>query len=716
MDTKLKSGRKLSVILVVLLLAVCSLGMMLTYPVLERQNTREKNSSDRMLVDIEEMGESLALGNYILCNEYTKKTSRAEVLEEFGSSTSFGLLRKYMECGVFDMEGNSLLESTSDAEAERLLDESGQEYGFRAEFEFSAAGELVKTSVTGESLSPADEYSAENLYAGCVENAEGGIVTLERPEAVVIVYGMTEEKLEEYTGWYSQDEYEPYLLIDFTGFQAYAMIFAAAAAAGGLLIPCIPGVEKPKGVIFRIPFEIVGCALLFLAVPLTGIGFVVWHTLNGSLYHVLFADVPALALNFLLWAAFYAVVWWGFSCLREIFTMGTAYWKERTITAMVVRRVMDWTKKRGGQLGGTVKTGAGKLRRFAGSAKRFFQRQYDAMLHMDLKNQSTRAVLKAVAVNFVILAVISCLWFYGIFVLLVYSAGLFLLLRRYLNDLRGKYEILLRTTNRLAEGNLDAPIEGDAGLFNPVQEELKKIRKGFKKAVDEEVKNERMKTELVTNVSHDLRTPLTAIITYTDLLKSEKDEEKRKEYIDVLERKSLRLKVLIEDLFEISKAASGTVAMNYMNVDIVNLLKEVGLENEGKLREANLEVRWKLPEKKIVMWLDSQKTYRIFENLIVNIAKYAMPHTRVYIELEEQESAVRISMKNVSARELDFNPEEITDRFVRGDSSRNTEGSGLGLAIAKSFSQLQHGTLAVSTEADLFRADIMLPKLEETSG
>ena len=296
--------------------------------------------------------------------------------------------------------------------------------------------------------------------------------------------------------------------------------------------------------------------------------------------------------------------------------------------------------------------------------------------------------------------------------LIIYSVILFLFLRKYVKDLQEKYKLLLKSTNELAEGHLDAPIEGDIGLFNPIQDELKKIQKGFKKAVDEEVKNERMKTELVTNVSHDLRTPLTAIITYTDLLKNEKDEEKRNEYIEVLERKSLRLKVLIEDLFEISKAASKNVVMHFMKVDIVDLIKQAGLENDSKIKEANLDFRWKLPEHKLVMWLDSQKTYRIFENLIVNITKYAMPYTRVYIEMTEQENSVHISMKNVSATELNFDTEEITDRFVRGDTSRNTEGSGLGLAIAKSFIELQHGTLKISTEADLFKADITLPKLD----
>ena len=153
--------------------------------------------------------------------------------------------------------------------------------------------------------------------------------------------------------------------------------------------------------------------------------------------------------------------------------------------------------------------------------------------------------------------------------------------------------------------------------------------------------------------------------------------------------------------------------MNFMKADVAELLKQVGLENDSRIREANLDVRWNLPKEKVVMLLDSQKTYRIFENLIVNITKYAMPHTRVYIEMRDEGNEVCISMKNVSAAELDFDASEITDRFVRGDAARNTEGSGLGLAIAKSFTELHYGTLEVSTEADLFKVHIRLPKRTE---
>lgn len=192
--------------------------------------------------------------------------------------------------------------------------------------------------------------------------------------------------------------------------------------------------------------------------------------------------------------------------------------------------------------------------------KAFLHHQYEAILQMDLRDKGNKGILRIVILNFLLLLVVKLFSYsIGLIPLIVYSIILFFVMKKVLNEIKKKYQLLLKSTNQLAEGQLDLPIEGDVGIFRPIQDELKKIQSGFKKAVDEEVKNERMKTELVTNVSHDLRTPLTAIITYIDLLKNEKDEEKRKEYTEVLERKSLRLKALIEDLFEMSKAASKTI-------------------------------------------------------------------------------------------------------------------------------------------------------------
>ena len=220
-----------------------------------------------------------------------------------------------------------------------------------------------------------------------------------------------------------------------------------------------------------------------------------------------------------------------------------------------------------------------------------------------------------------------------------------------------------------------------------------------------------MKTDLITNVSHDLKTPLTAIITYVDLLKKEDlTEEERSKYIGILDQKANRLKILIEDLFEVSKATSKAITLNIVDIDIVSLMRQVKLELQDKIDATDLIFRWQLPEEKIVLPLDSQRTYRVFENLIVNITKYAMPHSRAYITMENTENHVKITMKNISATELDFNPSEITERFVRGDASRNTEGSGLGLAIAKSFTELQGGRLEISTDADLFTVEITFLK------
>ena len=220
-----------------------------------------------------------------------------------------------------------------------------------------------------------------------------------------------------------------------------------------------------------------------------------------------------------------------------------------------------------------------------------------------------------------------------------------------------------------------------------------------------------MKAELITNVSHDLKTPLTAIITYVNLLKDPGlTEEQRREYLDTLERKSLRLKVLIEDLFEVSKANSGNITLNLMAVDIVNLIRQVHFEMKDKLDEAGLDVRMSLPDEKIILSLDSQKTYRIYENLLGNVAKYALRGTRVYVNGFEINDTVVITIKNISAKELTVDASELSERFVRGDIARNTEGSGLGLAIAKSFTELQGGVLELEVDGDLFKATTVFPR------
>ena len=304
--------------------------------------------------------------------------------------------------------------------------------------------------------------------------------------------------------------------------------------------------------------------------------------------------------------------------------------------------------------------------------------------------------------------------------MLFYSMALYLVLKKYIRHIQVQYKHLLTATQSIAAGNLQTEFPGDWGVFESYKSQLAEIQLGFSKAVEEEVKSQRMRTELITNVSHDLKTPLTAIITYIDLLKEENiTQEQRKEYVNTLERKSLRLKVLIEDLFEVSKANSGSVTLEPVPVDICNLMRQVYLEYEDKMKEAGLQVRFGVPEEKVILQLDSQKTYRIFENLYVNIIKYALHDTRVFVTVERrggndgEHSGVHIEMKNISEREITGNPQELSERFVRGDASRNSEGSGLGLAIARSFTELQGGRFRIKADGDLFKVILEWPEPQE---
>ena len=343
--------------------------------------------------------------------------------------------------------------------------------------------------------------------------------------------------------------------------------------------------------------------------------------------------------------------------------------------------------------------------------KKYWEQFKEEIAQVDLGDETRKTILKLVVGNFIVLSVITCLWFFGILGLVIYSIIVFFVADHFYTKVQNDYNRLLKATSRIAEGDLDTVIAEDIGIFESMKEELTKIRTGFKKAVEEEVKSQRMKTELITNVSHDLKTPLTAITTYVELLKKDGiTDEERKEYIDTLERKSLRLKVLIEDLFEVSKANSENITLNLMKVDLVKLMKQVVVEHSEKYAEAAINLCWKVPEEKVELVLDGQKTYRIFENLFVNIQKYAMKGSRVYIEVMDVDGQVKVVMKNMSAAPLNIAAEELTERFVRGDASRNTEGSGLGLAIAKSFIEAQKGTFEIVVDGDLFKTTIVWKK------
>ncbi len=271
-----------------------------------------------------------------------------------------------------------------------------------------------------------------------------------------------------------------------------------------------------------------------------------------------------------------------------------------------------------------------------------------------------------------------------------------------------KFNNIVLDTEKIVSGNLTGRIEVKGkGILSVLARNIGNMQEGVKKAFEEQVKSERLKAELITNVSHDLKTPLTSIINSVNLLKREGlSAEEQRNYIDILERKAERMRLLIEDLFEASKLSSGAVELQFEKIDIAALLHQALGEFDEKIRDSKLIFKVDAPRQKIYAWLDGRKIWRVFENLISNILKYAMPGTRVYVNLAETPDRVLLTMKNISAYELDLEATEIFERFKRGDKSRNTEGSGLGLAIAKSIVDLHGGKLSIEIDGDLFKVSV----------
>lgn len=645
-------------------------------------------------------------------SEETYEDDISSIADDFQSnlysqwSEDFSAIRSFIEYEVLDGSGTTLDTNQSLADSQESLYDSldniqtnsilntDSGYAFVAVIEYGKKGNIESTTfLTHEkdnssqalnelARSDPGEYLRDYYYYSG---------TFQPPQDRIYCFAMTKTALEAYS------DYDPSILYANSGYDTTAdlvvlfMTFVGFVCAAAFLLPFIKVLETGNEKIFSYPFEpvclIALCVVSVAASVTANPGALDHQSIRSVLISIGLPETVATVIQYLWgllgWVLIFAVCYWAAACFRHIFTMGL---KEYLQKRVLIYRFWPWITK-------------------------WCRRIYQGLLHIDLRDDASRVLLKLVLINFIILGFISLLWYWGLAALIIYSVILFLLLRKYVRKIQDQYQLLLQATNELAQGNLNGTIPEDLGVFEPFREEVDKIRTGFRKAVDEEVKSTKMKTDLITNVSHDLKTPLTAIITYVDLLKDPNlSAEERKKYIQILDQKANRLKLLIEDLFEISKATSKTVQLNIMDVDIVSLLRQVKLELQDKIEATDLSFRWQLPEEKVVLPLDSQRTYRVFENLLVNITKYAMPHTRVYITMEETENHVKITMKNISATELNFNPSEITERFVRGDASRNTEGSGLGLAIAKSFTELQGGRLEVFTDADLFTVEITFLK------
>ena len=753
MDTKLKNSRDrhwLGILLLILLTAVMAAATVSSYPYM-RQKAIEQKSADQTQrenenSEFERLATQIMNFSYVIWHqqkqeengrilsfsqtfypgldeklrlaqenegadtaEWSDSEEETETLRQIqGQITDLGrrwqeMYEKYngtlIRYAVMGENGEYLRSNVTDPQSVFAGEPSGDQIRFTAEF--STGGRLAVTGLAGAEDACSRLYQAMNSYEfydpvasrlGSQYRTSGA--EFKGPENIKIQFlcelsvlgrgtsdaaGMAEDSVM-LNSW------------DYQGGGYFMVLWSITAIVTviALVLPGIRSLQIGRSALCRLSFEplsMLGC--LWVATVSSSIpADLIRATMDGRITDEWMkagfakgaADMLTLLLNLLFWMVIYGVLCWGITCIRAVFTLGLwRYFKERTWLGRFLRWCKQWVCK-----------------------------GLDLFSNTDWESRSTRIIGKAVIANFIILALISCLWFWGIGALVIYSLVLFILLKKYWGQMQERYQLLLKGIHDMAEGDLDVEFAEDLGVFEPFKEQISHIRDGFKKAVAQEVKSEKTKSELITNVSHDLKTPLTAIITYINLLKQENiTKEERDSYIEVLDRKSMRLKELIEDLFEISKANSGTVTLHLDSVDIVSLIKQVRYELADKIEASGVDFRFTLPDEKLTLRLDGQKTCRIFENLMVNITKYAMRGTRAYIQARREEGGyVAVTMRNISENELKVSPQELTDRFVRGDQSRNTEGSGLGLAIARSFTEAQGGTMELELEEDIFKVTV----------
>lgn len=339
------------------------------------------------------------------------------------------------------------------------------------------------------------------------------------------------------------------------------------------------------------------------------------------------------------------------------------------------------------------------------------------VFHILKEGMRTQRILNRAVISFVGIAVLGLLFAWqafanqhmwaiaGLFCVYVYLAVHFL-------QQAVQRKKILNGIIQISSGNLDYKFHDTefTGDYKELAEKINTIGEGLYNAVEENVKNERLKTELITNVSHDIKTPLTSIINYINLIKLEKiQNEKLENYVDILEKKSLRLKQLMEDLVEVSKITSGNITLDMQPINMVELIYQTGGEFNEIFENIGLTIVTRLPKEPVMIIADGNRIWRVVQNLYSNVAKYAMKDTRVYVELKVNEDTAKFSIKDISAQEIHKSAQDLSERFVRGDESRGTEGNGLGLSIARNLTSLMGGTFEITLDGDLFTASITFP-------
>lgn len=494
-----------------------------------------------------------------------------------------------------------------------------------------------------------------------------------------------------YEGKINYDQNIPFLRYSIISLAAGALLFLVSAVWLALAAGKRPEDEELHLAVFdRWKTEIAAAVVILLWTVVTWIviggGYVAgsWQEMNTavSYYTELYGGVPqfysALFTNALGLADITSVFMYG------VFTFLCFFWGYTSL----VRRIKAKSMWKGSLLCAVISFGRRVLEAWSVTARAgVIFAAFLFVLWLAILARTGAAVILALAAS------IAAAWF-------VFSSAM------------AKSRIK-KGIEEIASGNLEHRIElnGLRGADKELAEKVNDIGSGLNRAVDEAMRNERLKTDLITNVSHDIKTPLTSIINYVDILKrSDIADEKIRGYLDILEEKAQRLKTLTEDVVEASKVSSGNITLEYMDMDLRELIQQTEGELAEKFAARRLTVVLNIPEEPAVIHVDGRRMWRVLENIFGNAAKYAMPGTRVYADLTLTDSQVLFSLKNVSEQQLNFSADELTERFIRGDISRSTEGSGLGLSIAKSLTTMQGGEFELYLDGDLFRVNIRFPR------
>ncbi|MBC6003450.1 sensor histidine kinase [Paeniclostridium sp. NSJ-45] len=720
MDTKLKSNKTAISIIIIMTILIASIGMVLVYPNIKKDSDKfSYNVYEENYNLIDSIEKSIYSLYYKLYDENNNKIRPSELMLELkpGVDSTYtedkmvardsfdedidqnneyinSNLRNLEYC-VLDKENklvkqnmNLALNSLDGDKSNSLKEKLKNEYSFYMILDFDDKGNMKIEDIYGVNKNKIEHQlsigSENNLFDYDVDSN----YNLKPIKNMKYVYAIPKNL--KYIDDISNSEQRAK---DYSYTKA-SYLFINIAITFVILVAIIIPYKELKEIkifkkIFNIPIEIllIVIYLTYIYIYCESNQLIIKTVNNDSIIKFTqlqvsqdFSNIVNYLLNVAYWSVLFSIVFISIVLLKHILKSNTKkYLKENSLIYKISNSIINKLK--------------------------------DAY-NIEIGRENNKKLITILLINLIVVGLICATWFFGLVLLLpIYTICLYMIIKKKYSIINKDYKKLLNITKDIANGNLNTNLEEDLGTFNLLKNEIGNIQIGFKKAVDEEVKSQKMKTELISNVSHDLKTPLTSIITYVDLLKDENlSDEKRKLYIDTLDRKSERLRVLIDDLFEVSKANSGNVSLNIVDVDIVSLMKQTLLEVEDKMKSSNLTLRNNFPDEKVILKLDSQRMFRVFENLLINITKYAMPNSRVYIDIIDKTNKVEISFKNMTAEEITFNVNELVERFVRGDKARNTEGSGLGLAIAKSFVELQGGSIDVSIDGDLFKVVIVLKK------